>query len=105
MTPDEVKRARTTLQCTTKELAAALGVEPATVAGWERGELFPTKKYVDELARLVAAGPSAVPKRAKGPDPLEALRDPDVWTIVRKLLAHPKLRAEVAKIAEKYEEP
>jgi transcriptional regulator with XRE-family HTH domain len=105
VTPDEVKRARTALQCTTKELAAALGVDAATVAGWERGELFPTKKHVEELARLVAAGPSAVPKRAKGPDPLEALRDPDVWTLLRKILAHPKLRAEVARIAEKYEDP
>jgi transcriptional regulator with XRE-family HTH domain len=105
VTPEEVKRARTALACTTRELAAALGVEASTVAGWERGDLFPTKKYVDELARLVAAGPSAVPKKAKGPDPLDALRDPDVWSLLRKILAHPKLRAAVAKIAEKYEDP
>ena len=105
MTPDEVKRARTSLQCSAKELAAALAVEPATIFAWERGELFPTKKHVDELARLVALGPSAIPKKAKGPDPLDALRDPDVWTLLRKILAHPKLRAEVTKIAEKYDDP
>lgn len=104
MTPDDVKRARTTLQCTTRELAAALGVAPSTVTGWERGELFPTKKHCEEIARLVAAGPAAIPKKAKGADPLDALRDPDVWTLVRKLLAHPKLRAEVAKLAEKYDD-
>lgn len=105
MTPEEVKRARTALKCTAKELAAALGVEPSTIGAWERGELFPTKKHVEELARLVAAGPNAVPRKAKGADPLDALRDPDVWTLLRKLLAHPKLRAEIEKIAEKYEDP
>ena len=105
MTPDDVKRARTRLQCTAKELAAALDVEPAQVAAWERGDQFPTKRHVDALARLVEAGPASVPKRAKGADPLAALRDPDVWTLLRKLLAHPRLRAEVAKIAEKYEDP
>ena len=105
VSPDEVKRARTALQCTTRELAAALGVDAATISGWERGELFPTKKHVEALEKLVAAGPAAVPKKAKGADPLDALHDPDVWTLVRKLLAHPKLRAEIARIAEKYDDP
>jgi len=104
MTPEEIKKARLTLKCTAKELAAVLEVEPATVAAWERGDMFPTKQYVDTLQDLVARGPAAVPKKAKGADPLEALRDPDVWALIRKLVAHPKLRAEVQKLADKYDD-
>jgi transcriptional regulator with XRE-family HTH domain len=105
MTPDDVKKARAALKCTAKELAAALEIEPQTVMAWERGDEFPTKKNVDRIEKLVAAGPTSVPRKAKGADPLEALRDPDVWLLIRKLLAHPKLRAEVTKLADKYEEP
>ncbi|MBI2390670.1 MAG: helix-turn-helix transcriptional regulator [Deltaproteobacteria bacterium] len=105
MTPDDIKQARVALKCTAKELAAALGVEPATVAAWERGEMFPTKQYVVKLQELLAQGPAAIPKKAKGDGPFEALRDPDVWTLIRKILAHPKLRAEVARLAARYDEP
>jgi transcriptional regulator with XRE-family HTH domain len=104
MSPEDIKKARLSLKCTAKELAAALDVEPSTIAAWERGEMFPTKQYVDKMEEFVAQGPSAIPKRAKGADPLEALRDPDVWTLIRKLLAHPKLRAEVTKLADRYED-
>ncbi len=105
MTPEEIKAARVKLKCTAKELAAALDVTPATIGGWERGELFPTKQYVEAIAKFVAEGAASIPKKAKGADPLDALRDPDVWLLVRKLLAYPKLRAEIAKVAEKYDEP
>lgn len=104
MTPEEIKQARLSLKCTAKELAAALDVEPATVMAWERGEMFPTKQYVEKIQAFVAEGPAAVPKKAKGADPLEALRDPDVWALIRKILAHPKLRTEVTKLAAKYED-
>lgn len=105
MTPEEIKTARAALKCTAKELAAALELEAATVMAWERGDEFPTKKHVERIRKLVDAGPTAVPRKAKGGDPLEALRDPDVWLLIRKLLAHPKLRAEVTKLADKYDEP
>lgn len=105
MTPEEIKQARVTLKCTAKELAAALDVEPATVMAWERGEMFPTKQYVEKLRGFLTEGPAAIPKKAKGGDAYEQLRDPDVWALIRKLLAHPKLRAEVQKLAAKYEEP
>lgn len=105
MTPDEIKKARAALKCTAKELAAALDIETSTVAAWERGDEFPTKKHVAQLEKLVAGGPTAIPRKAKGGDPLEALRDPDVWLLIRKLLAHPKLRAEASRLAEKYDEP
>ncbi len=104
MTPDQIKQARMALKCTAKELAGVLGVEPSTVSAWERGEMFPTKQYVDKLQELAAQGPTAVPKKAKGGDPLDALRDPDVWTLIRKLLVHPKLRTEVEKLAAKYDD-
>jgi transcriptional regulator with XRE-family HTH domain len=105
MSPDEIKKARAALKCTAKELALALELEPSTVMAWERGDEFPTKKNVARLAVLMEAGPSAIPRKAKGGDPMDALRDPDVWLLIRKLLAHPKLRAEVVKLAVKYDEP
>jgi len=105
MTPEEIKQARVTLKCTAKELAAALDLEPATVSAWERGEMFPTRQYVEKIQAFLAQGPTAIPKKAKGADPFEALRDPQVWGLIRKVLAHPKLRAEVGKLAAKYEEP
>ena len=105
MSPDEVKQARVTLRCTARELAAALELPSATISAWERGDAFPTKQYVEKIQAFVAEGPSAIPRKAKGEDPLDALRDPEVWELLRKLLAHPKLRAEVAKIAAKYDDP
>lgn len=104
MNADDVKQARKTLKCTAKELAAALEVEPSLVSAWELGEQFPTKKNVEQMKALVEAGPTAIPRKARGPDPFEVLRDPDTWLLIRKILAHPKLRAEVAKIADKYED-
>ncbi len=105
MTPDDIKKARAALKCTAKELAAALEIEASAVMAWERGDEFPTKKHVERIEKLVGAGPSAIPRKAKGADPMDALRDPDVWLLIRKLLAHPKLRAEASKLADKYDEP
>lgn len=107
MTADEIKALRKELGCTAKELAAALGLEQATVMAWEKGDLFPTKRYVDALEGLRARGPSSIPKKAKGaqPDPVKLLADPDVWSLVRKLLTHKKLRDEVAKLAADYPDP
>lgn len=105
MTPDEIKALRKELACTAKELAAALGVEQATVLAWERADLFPTKAYVDRMGELRARGPSAIPKKAKGADPIKALSDPQVWELLRKIAAHKKLRDDVAKLADKYPDP
>jgi transcriptional regulator with XRE-family HTH domain len=105
MTPDEIRALRKDLACSAKELAAALGVEQATVLGWERAELFPTKAYVDRMNELRARGPSSIPKKAKGGDPMKALADPQVWELLRKIAAHKKLRDEVAKLADKYADP
>ncbi len=107
MTPDDIKALRKELACTAKELAAALGIEQATVLAWEKADLFPTKAYVDKMNELRAKGPGAVPRKAKGAEPPigKSLADPQVWELVRKLAAHKKLRDEVAKLAEKYADP
>ncbi len=105
MTPDELKALRKTLACTAKELAGALGLEQTMVLAWERGELFPTKQYIDAMNDLRARGPAAIPRKAKGDHPMRALADPAMWELVRKIAAHQKLRDEVAKLAAKYSDP
>jgi transcriptional regulator with XRE-family HTH domain len=106
VTGDEVKALRKELSCTAKELAAALGLEQATVLAWEKADLFPTKAYVDRMQELRAKGPGAVPRKAKaGGDPLKALADPQVWELLRKIAAHKKLRDDVIKLADKYPDP
>ncbi len=105
MTPDDIKALRKDLACTAKELAHALGIEQATVLAWEKGELFPTKPYVDRMEALRERGPAAIPKKAKGADPMKVLADPALWELVRKLAAHKKLRDEVVKLAAAYPDP
>jgi transcriptional regulator with XRE-family HTH domain len=105
VSPDELKALRKELACTAKELAAALGLEQSTVLAWEKGELFPTKQFIDKMQAFRAKGPSAIPKKAKGPDPMKQLGDPVVWELLRKLLAHKKLRDDVAKLAAAYADP
>lgn len=106
MTPDELKALRKELGCTAKELAAALGLEQATVLAWEKAELFPTKPFIDKMEALRAKGPGAIPRKSKGNvDPVKSLADPQVWELLRKIAAHKKLRDEVAKLAAGYPDP
>lgn len=105
VTPDDLKSLRRDLSCTAKELAQALGIEQATVLAWEKGDLFPTKSFVDKMNELRAKGPAAIPKKAKGADPMKVLADPALWEIVRKIVAHKKLRDEVVKLAAPYADP
>jgi transcriptional regulator with XRE-family HTH domain len=106
MNGEDVKALRKELGCTAKELGAALGLDQATVMGWEKGDLFPTKVYVDQMNGLRSKGPGAIPRKAKaGTDPVKGLADPQVWELLRKIAAHKKLRDDVAKLAEKYPDP
>lgn len=105
MTPDEIRELRKILSCTAKELAAALELEQATVLAWEKGDLFPTKAYIDKMEALRVKGKDAVPRKVKGPGPYPLLSDPAVWLLVRKLLAHKKLREAVQKLSEGYPDP
>ena len=105
MTPDDIKALRKDLSCTAKELAQVLGIEQATVLAWEKGELFPTKPYVDKMTALRAKGPSAIPKKAKGAEPMKVLADSSLWEVFRKIVAHKKLRDDVTKLAQGYPDP
>ena len=105
MTPDDIKALRKDLTCTAKELAQALGLEQSTVLAWEKGDLFPTKPMVDKMAQLRARGPAAIPKKSKGAEPMKVLADPALWELMRKLVAHKKLRDEVMKLAAPYADP
>jgi DNA-binding XRE family transcriptional regulator len=106
VSPEEVKALRKELGCSSRDLAEAVGVDQKTFLAWEAGSLFPTKKYVDRLSAIREKGPSAVPKRAKrSASPMRVLADPDMWTLVRKVLAHEKLRVEVMKLAASYPDP
>ena len=105
MTPDELKALRKDLACTAKELAQAIGIEQATVLAWEKGELFPTKPFIDKMNALRAKGPAAIPKKARGDAPMKVLADPALWELVRKLVANKKLRDEVVKLAAAYPDP
>jgi transcriptional regulator with XRE-family HTH domain len=107
LSPDDIKALRNALGCTTRELGEAVGVDQATIIAWEQGQLFPTKKYVDRMLALQEKGPGAVPKKARGaaPPPARVLADPTFWEVVRKLVAHKKLRDEVLKLAASYPDP
>lgn len=107
MKAEDIKALREVLGCTARELAGALGLEQATVLAWESGELFPTKAHCDKMAALRERGPGAIPRKAKGaqPAPAKVMADPRFWELVRKLVAHRKLRDEVAKLAQGYPDP
>jgi transcriptional regulator with XRE-family HTH domain len=107
MTPEEIKALRQELSCTARELAAALGIEQETVLAWEKAELFPTKRFVAKMEELRKKGPSAIVRRKKTAPatPMQALADPEIWRLLRKLVAHPELRAQVARAAESFADP
>jgi DNA-binding XRE family transcriptional regulator len=107
VTPDQIKQLRNELACTARELGEAIGVEQKTVLEWEAGQRFPTKRHVQALLSLRDKGPSAVRRRTRGsaPGPLEVLADPNLWALLRKLLAHKQLRDDVLRMASSYSEP
>jgi DNA-binding XRE family transcriptional regulator len=109
MSPEDVKNLRSELDCTAKDLATALGIEQETVLAWERGELFPTQRFVTKMESLRAAGKGAIVRKprkaAAGASPMAVLADPAMWKLVRKLVVHAELRREVLKLAENYPDP
>jgi len=110
VSPEELKLLRKELSCTAKELALTLGIEPKEFAAWEAGELFPTKRYVNELEALRKKGPAAVQRLAKGKAPsgkvgMARLADPKLWELLRKLAEHPALFDQVSQLAETYPDP
>jgi DNA-binding XRE family transcriptional regulator len=110
VSPEDLKQLRKELACTAKELALTLGVEPKEFAAWEAGELFPTKRYVAELEALRKKGAAAIVRAPKGKGGaakvgMARLADAKLWELVRKLIEHPALFDQVAKLAEAYPDP
>ena len=106
MSPDDLKALRRELGCTARDLATTLGVDQELVVAWESGEMFPTKRHVEELEELRKRGPSGILKKPKkGASVMELLADPAMWSAVRKMLAHAELRKEVMRLAERYPDP
>jgi len=106
VTPDDIKVLRKELGCTARDLATTLGIEQKEVLAWEAGELFPTKRFVDQMKALGEKGPSAVLKAAKGKTvaPTDRVSDPAFWAVVKKLLLYPALYDQVSKLADQFEE-
>lgn len=103
MTPDEIKSLRRTLSFTQRQLAEALTLDVSTVRAWEREEQFPTKAHCTAMEALRRNPP---PRPAKGAaPPLQVLADPAFYALLRKLLAHPGLRAECARLAADLPDP
>ncbi|MEZ4224133.1 MAG: helix-turn-helix domain-containing protein [Polyangiaceae bacterium] len=107
MSPEELKALRKELGATARQLGKALGVDDKTIFAWESGDLFPTKRFVDQLEALRAQGPAAFPKRPKGKglSGPERLADPDLWVLLRKLVAHSELFDAAQKLASDYDDP
>ena len=104
VTPEDIKQLRKELGCTARDLATTLGLEQKEVLAWEAGELFPTKRFVDQMKGLREKGPGAVLKTTKGKNvaPTDRLSDPAFWAIVKKLALYPALYDQVSKLAEKF---
>lgn len=109
VTPEQIKGLRSDLRCTARELATTLGLTVAEVQAWESGEQFPTKHWVERMGALRAKGPDAIVRKAKAGarevSPMAQLANPEIWEVVRKMLAHRKLLAEVTKLAASYKDP
>ena len=109
VTSEDIKALRKELRCTTRELAAALGLDHAVVMAWEDEEQFPTKRSIKLMERLRAEGPGSVPRkrrgRKKGKDAMQVLADPELWGILRKLLVHEDLRRQVVELSSHYDDP
>lgn len=102
MSPEEIRSLRKDLGMTQRQLADALKVDVEVARSWEKEESFPTKAHCDAMEKLRANPP---PKVSKGATPMQVLSDPKFFALVRKLLAHPKLRAEAEKLAGEYPDP
>ncbi len=109
MLPEDIKKLRQELECTARELADTLKVDQLTVLAWEKGEQFPTKRFVKRMEALRKQGPGSVVRirrgRAKKKTGMARLDDPKLWELVRKLAEHPALFDQVVKLADRYEDP
>ncbi len=103
MDKHQIVALRQELSCTQRELAETLGLDAKIVQSWEAGELFPTKRLVQQLELLRQRGATAiVRKRRRGHSQpaLDPLEDPRLWSLVRRLVEDPELLEKVLRMAE-----
>ncbi len=67
MTPDQSRMARAAVRLGVRELAAAAGVSPDTIARFERGEELRASTVEAIRAALEAAGVEFIPENGGGP--------------------------------------
>jgi len=105
----DIKALRKELRSTPRELAEALGITPKDVMAWEQEDTFPTKRSIDAMNALRDKGSDGIVKRrGRNPDarsPMQVLADPNLWQLVRKLIAYPDLRDKVLELADRYDDP
>ena len=102
MTADDIKALRKQVGITQRVLAECLDVDVALVRSWELGEAFPTRAHCAAMEKVRTSPP---PKKARAASPLELLGDPAFLAVLRKLMADPKLRAEVERLAASVPDP
>ncbi len=102
MTADDIKALRKELGITQRTLSEAIRVEVTEVRAWEAAEAFATKAHCEAMERLRANPP---PKPTKNLSPMQLLGDAKFMLLVRKLMAHPKLRADAEKLAADLPDP
>ncbi len=110
VTPEQIKELRGVLRCTARELASTLSVPLAEIQAWESGEKFPTKQWAVRLLSLRDEGPAGIvrksPKAKRAPkSPMSQLDNPELWLLLRKLLAHPDLFAKATELSAAFEDP
>lgn len=117
MSPEEIKQLRKDLNLSARELATSIKAETEDVWAWETGERFPTKRFVTRMLALrksgaakpasAAAAKPVSPKASGSPGSagLARLADPELWTLVRKLVQHPALFDRVVALAQQYPDP
>jgi transcriptional regulator with XRE-family HTH domain len=103
MSPEDIRTLRKQLNLTQRQFAEALQIETDTLRAWEREEEFPTKSACESMEKLRANPPPRPSKHVS--TPIELLGDPKFFTLLRKIIAHSKLRSEIEKLAESYPDP
>jgi transcriptional regulator with XRE-family HTH domain len=104
MTSDDIRALRKELGLTQRKLAEALKIEVEIVREWERDDHFPTKAHCLAMEAL-RRGTQTRTLPSRPPTPMQLLADPEFFILVRKLIGHPKLRADVARLAIDYPDP
>jgi transcriptional regulator with XRE-family HTH domain len=105
VSPEEIKQLRKDLKLTARQLADEVKAAAEDVWAWETGERFPTKRHVTRMVQLRNKGGSRAPKHDGSAAGLDKLADPNLWLLLRKLVAHPELFTKVNELAKAYSDP